>query len=107
MGPAARRVLCCLGSSGSVQKEFILSREQHYLKILFNKYSNLVMNLSKVAGSNKGYKHKPEFGLNRTGNLNPMFGRVKSKEFLDMQNKDKSGSKNPNFGKKKISFYFS
>ena len=100
----ALAILEDLGSSGSVQKEFILSREQHYLNILFNKYSNLVMNLSKVAGSNKGYKHKPEFGLNRTGNLNPLFGRVKSKENLDVQNKDKSVSKKPNFGKKKSLF---
>jgi hypothetical protein len=30
-----------------------------------------------------------------------MFGRVKSKEFIEMQNKDKSGSNNPLFGKSK------
>jgi hypothetical protein len=44
--------------------------------------------LSRIAGSTKFYKHRPDFGLNRSGILNPMFGRVKSKEFLDMQNRD-------------------
>ena len=90
-----------LGPSGSVTKEFILSREQYYLDKLFNNYLNLIINLSKVAGSTKGYKHKPEFGLNRKGPLNPMFGRVKSKEFIEMQNRDRSGSNNPLFGKTK------
>ena len=90
-----------LGTSGSVDKEFILSREQFYLDKLFNDYPNLVINLSKVAGSTKGYKHRPEFGLNRSGQLNPMYGRVKSKEFIEMQNKDRSGSNNPLFGKTK------
>jgi hypothetical protein len=28
-----------------------------------------------------------------------MYNRVKSKEFLDMQNRDKSGSKNPFYGR--------
>jgi group I intron endonuclease len=67
--------------------------------MLFKKCPNLILNLSKVAGSTKGYKHKPEFGLNRKGNLNPMFGKIKSKEFLEMQSKDKRGPLNPLFGK--------
>lgn len=92
-----------LGTSGSVKKEFILSREQHYLDMLFNNYPQLVINLAKIAGSTKGYKHKPEFGLNRLGQLNPMFGRVKSKEFLEMQNRDRSGSNNFAYGKVKTS----
>lgn len=92
-----------LGISGSVSKEFILSREQYYLDILFNEYSNLVINLSKVAGSTRGYKHKPEFDLSRLGYLNPMFGQIKSKEFIEMQNKDKSGINNSMFGKLKSS----
>jgi hypothetical protein len=54
----ALAVLEDLGISGSVTKEFILYREQHYLDILFNKYPELTINLSKVAGSTKGYKHK-------------------------------------------------
>jgi group I intron endonuclease len=62
--------------------------------MLFINYPQLVINLAKVAGSTKGYKHKPEFGLNRSGQLNPMFGRVKSKEFLEMQNRNRSGSNN-------------
>ena len=90
-----------LGTSEEVTKEFILSREQHYLDILFNKYPDLVINLSKVAGSTKGYKHRPELSLNRLGNLNPMYGRIKSKEFIEMQYKDRSGNKNPLFGKTK------
>jgi hypothetical protein len=67
--------------------------------MLFSNYSNFVLNLSKVAGSTKGYKHKPEFGLNRKGNLNPMYDLDKSKEFLNMQLKNKKGSNNPLFGK--------
>ena len=75
----ALAILEDLGISGSVTKEIILSREQHYLDILFNKYAHLVINFYKQAGSTKGYKHKYEFKLNRTGHLNPMYGRVKSK----------------------------
>jgi group I intron endonuclease len=90
-----------LGASGDVTKENILSREQHYINILFNDYPDLVINLSQQAGSTKGYIHKPEFGLNRSGSLNPMYGREKSKEFLDMQTKDRSGSNNPLYGKVK------
>nr|YP_009690199.1 hypothetical protein PPIT_000095 [Porodaedalea pini]QEG56979.1 hypothetical protein PPIT_000095 [Porodaedalea pini] len=95
----ALAILEDLGTSGSVTKDFILSREQYYLDILFNNYPDLVINLAKVAGSTKGYKHKPDFGLSRLGKLNPMFGVVKSKEFIDMQNRDRSGSNNPLFGK--------
>ena len=88
-----------LGASGSVTKEFILSREQYYLDMLFNKYPDLALNLSRVAGSTKGYKHTTEFGLSRKGNLNPMFNLNKSKEFIEMQLKDRKGSNNPLFGK--------
>jgi len=95
----ALAILEDLGSSGSVTKEYILSREQYYLDILFNKYLNLALNLSKVAGSTKGYKHKPEFSLSRKGDLNPMFGKSKSKEFIEMQLKNRKGNKNPLFNK--------
>jgi hypothetical protein len=71
--------------------------------MLFINYPQLVINLAKIVGSTKGYKHKPEFSLNRSGQLNPMFGRVKSKEFLKMQNRDKSGSNNLLYGKIKTS----
>jgi group I intron endonuclease len=76
----------------------ILSREQFYIDILFNIYRNRAINLSPQAGSTRGYKHKPEFGLRRLGELNPMFGRDKSKEFLEMQIRDKFGSNNPQYG---------
>src|ERR1700730_5996122 len=94
----ALAILEDLGASGDVTKEFILSREQYYLDKLFNYYPYLTINLSKVAGSTKGYKHMPEFGLNRKGCLNR---RVKSKEFIEMQNRDRSGSNNSLFGKTK------
>ena len=73
----ALAILEDLGMSGDVTKEYILSKEQHYINILFNDYSDLVLNLSLQAGSTKGYKHKPEFGLNRSGYLNPMYGCTK------------------------------
>lgn len=44
-----------LGASGDVTKEYILSREQHYIDILFKNYPDLVLNLSPQAGSTKGY----------------------------------------------------
>ena len=81
----------------------MLSREQYYLDLLFNNHLDLAINLSKVAGSTKGYKHKEEFSLNRIGKLNPMFKRIKSKEFLEMQNRNKKGKINPLFGTKKSS----
>lgn len=90
-----------LGVSGDVTKEYILSREQHYIDKLFKDYPHLVLNLSPHAGSTKGYIHKPEFSLERSGSLNPMFGREKSKEFLEMQTRDKRGSNNPQYGKVK------
>ena len=99
----ALAILEDLGSSGEVTKEYILSREQKYLDILFKKYPDLVLNLSKVAGSTKGYKHRPDLGISRKGYLNPMFGLEKSKEFKEMQFKDKKGPNNPIFGKIKSS----
>lgn len=87
--------------AGSVTKNHILSREQHFLDLLFDDNSDLVINLSKQAGSTKGYIHKPEFGLNSSGPLNPMYAREKSPEFIGMQTRDKSGSNNPLYGKKK------
>jgi hypothetical protein len=71
----------------------MLSREQLYLDLLFSKLSSsctvrakeglqtikgkssLVLNNSPSAGSTLGFKHKPEFGFNRSGLLNPMTGR--------------------------------
>lgn len=66
-----------LGKTGSVSKEFMLSREQLYLDLLFSKLSSsstvrakggfhtikgessLVLNNSPTAGSTLGFKHKP------------------------------------------------
>ena len=102
----ALAILEDLGESGSVTKEYILSREQYYLDILFDKYPKLALNLAKIAASTKGYKHKPEFGLNKKGNFkvtNWKSGLKKSKEFIEMQLKDKKGKNNPLFGKIKSS----
>ena len=91
-----------LGPMSNVTKAFLLAREQYYIDMLFSS-PGLILNLSPQAGSTKGYKHKPTFGLNRRGKLNPMYGRTKSPEFLAMQKKDKSGKNNPMFGKTKSS----
>lgn len=99
----ALAILEDLGESGSVTKEYLFSREQFYLDILFDKYSKLTLNLAKIAGSTKSYKHKPEFGLNRKGNLNPNLDLKKSKELIEMQFKNKKSKKNPLFGKIKSS----
>lgn len=95
----ALAILEDIGASGDVTKEYILSREQHYIDILFKENPDLIINLSPQAGSTKGFKHKSEFGLNRSGSLNPMYRREKSKVFLDMQTRDKSGSNYPLYGK--------
>ena len=43
-----------LGVTDSVTKEFILSREQHYLDLLFKTYPNQAINLPKKKDSTKG-----------------------------------------------------
>ena len=48
-----------LGPTNSVSKQHMLSREQIYLDIVFNKYPLLALNNSPTAGSNLGFKHKP------------------------------------------------
>lgn len=89
-----------LGPMSNVTKEMLLAREQYYIDLLFTT-PGISLNLSPQAGSTKGYKHKPAFGLSRSGKLNPMSGRDKSSEFLAMQTKDRSGANNPMFGKPK------
>lgn len=79
----------------------MLSREQFYLDLLFSKYKSLTLNNSPTAGSTLGFKHKPEFGLKRSGILNPMAGRPFSPAFIEMQKRNKVGINNPQFGKKK------
>lgn len=87
-----------LGNTGSVTKKFMLSREQFYLDILFSQYRLSALNYSPTAGTTLGYKHKPEFSLNRLSILNPMHGRIYSPEFINMQTRDKTGVNNPQFG---------
>lgn len=90
-----------LGQTGSVTKDYMLSREQFYLDILFKTYPSLTVNKSPTAGSTLGFKHTAEFGLRRSGTLNPMSGKQLSPEFVFMQKRDKKGVNIPQFGKKK------
>lgn len=64
-----------LGKTGSVDKNYMLSREQFYLDLLFKYYPLITLNSSPTAGTTLGFKNKEEFRLNRTGTLNPMFGK--------------------------------
>jgi group I intron endonuclease len=88
-----------LGKTGTVTKEFMLLREQFYLNILFSNYSLLTLNSSPTAETTLGFKHKPQFGLNRSGKLNPMAGKQFSKAFIEMQQRNKVGINNPQYGK--------
>lgn len=90
-----------LGYTGSVTKSEMLNREQFYLDILFSKYSMLKLNNYPTAGSTLGFKHKEEFKLNRLGTLKPMFGKIFSTEFKNMQVRNKAGINNTQFGFKK------
>jgi group I intron endonuclease len=90
-----------LGKTGSVDKKYMLSREQFYLDLLFKKYPLLNLNSSPTAGTTLGFKHKDEFRLSSTGTLNPMSGKEFSPEFIFMQTRDKKGINNPLFGTKK------
>ena len=90
-----------LGSTGSVTKNFMLDREQFYLNILFSKYPQCGLNNSPTAGSTLGFKHTDKFKFNRSGKLNPMYGKIFSTEFIKMQVRNKAGIKNPQYGIKK------
>ncbi len=90
-----------LGPTGSVSKIDMLKREQYYLDIIFNKELYLKLNLSPSAGTTLGFKHSKQFKLSRTGELNPMYGRDFSSEFLEHQKKDNSGIKKTMYGIKK------
>jgi hypothetical protein len=59
-----------LGPTASISKEFMLAREQRYINLLFQLYPYLTLNISHTAGSNLAFKHKPNFGIKRTGFLN-------------------------------------
>jgi len=90
-----------LGPTASISKEFMLSREQIYINLLFQLYPYLTLNNSPTAASNLGFKHKPEFGIKRSGFLNPMANRQLSPEFIAMQKRSKVGNNNPAYGIKK------
>ena len=94
-------ILDDLGPTLKINKEQLLKKEQFYLNIIFKNNKKQILNLSSTAGSTLGYKHSLKFKLNRTGKLNPMFGKNFSQEFLAMQTKDKTGINNPMFGKQK------
>ena len=64
-----------LGKTGSVDKNYMLSREQFYLDLLFKFYPLITLNSSPTAGTTLGFKHTEEFRLSRTGTLNPMSGK--------------------------------
>ena len=100
-----------LGKTGSVSKEYMLSREQYYLDKLFKVYPLLLLNQSPSAGTTLGFKHTLKFRMSRSGALNPMspqnsenagkqFTRYAT-EFLLMQTRDKKGVNNPLFGRQK------
>ena len=92
-----------LGLTGSVTKDYMLSREQFYLDILFKTYPLLTLNKSPTAGNTLGFKHTAvlRLGLRRSGTLNPMSDKQLSPEFVFMQKRDKKGINNPQFGNKK------
>ncbi len=102
-----------LGHTGSVESDvpyslrnkYMLEREQFYIDILFSKYNTHKLNNSPSAGTTLGFKHDNDFKLNRSGNLNPMYGKTFSKEFINKQNRDKKGKNNPMYGLKKKKFY--
>jgi len=89
-----------LGPTGSVSKEYMLSREQRNIDLLFSKYSSFTLNNYTTAGTTAGFKHKPEFGIKRSGKLNPLVGQHMSflLRFLEMQSRNKVGINNPQFG---------
>ena len=88
-----------LGPTLKINKEQLLKKEQFYLDIIFKNNKKQILNLSTTAESTLDYKHSLNFKLNRTGKLNPIFGKNFSQEFLAMQTKDKTGINNPMFGK--------
>jgi group I intron endonuclease len=91
-----------LGKSGSVSKDYMLSREQYYLDLLFKDYPLLNLNKSPSAGTTLGFKHSSDFGKNRSGKFKPMWNKQFSPEFLFMQTRNKKGINNPQFGLKKF-----
>ena len=79
----------------------MLEREQFYLNILFSKYPECKLNNTPTAGTTLGFKHTKEFKLNRSGKLNPMYGKTFSTDYLKMQSCNKAGINNPQYGVQK------
>lgn len=99
-----------LGKTGSVNKNYMLSREQFYLDLLFKFYPLFNLNISPSAGSTLGFKHSSDFRKKRSSNLNPMWNKQLSPEFIIMQKRDKKGINNPLYvgeAYKKIKYNFS
>lgn len=90
-----------LGKTGSVDKIYMLSREQFYLDLLFKNDPFKTLNSYPTAGNNLGFKHKENFRISSIGALNPMYGKEFSPEFIYMQKRDKKGINNPLYGTKK------
>jgi hypothetical protein len=64
-----------LGKTGTVKKDYMLSREQYYLDIIFKNYFTMIMNNCSIAGTTLGFKLKPEFIYSRLGYLNLAEGK--------------------------------
>jgi len=43
-----------LGKTGTVTKDYMLSREQYYLDFIFKNHSTLIMNNCSIAGTTLG-----------------------------------------------------
>lgn len=96
-----------LGSSTcGITKQELLKKEQFFLDIMFNLHPLNTLNLSPTAAGvlsyktpgTLGFRHSEQFKLNRSKKLNPMYNRVFSKEFINMQTRDRKGRLNPMFG---------
>lgn len=87
-------------SLNGISTKELLTREQFYLDKIFNSSID-TLNLAPTAGSNLGFKHSEQFKLNRTAQLNPMYGKSLSPEFIEMQTRDIRGILNPMYGKQK------
>lgn len=92
-------ILKDLGPTGSMTQNELFAVEQAYLDLVFSTLNfDMRLNRSKTAGVSSGYVHSDEWKAARTGELNPMYNRPKSPEFLAQQTSDKSGANNPQYG---------
>lgn len=84
-------------------KEHILNREKFYLDWSLKTYGIATYNMLNNPASSMGYKHTKKDLLKmseiKKGKLNPMFNKVKSKEFVEYMTKDKRGINNPRYNK--------